>query len=118
MKILWITNIELPSVSGHFGRYNYACGWLDQSSQLIAADDNIELHVLSLADDYDEIRIGDISYAGFSVSTAEDRIVSSYRSIDPDVIHIWGTEYDHAYPAVMRAAQMAYLTVWSSLFRV
>lgn len=106
MKILWITNIELPCVSGHFGRYNYACGWLDQSSQLIAAEDDIELHVLSLAEDYDEIRIGDIYYSGFGVATAENRIVSSYRSIDPDVIHIWGTEYDHAYPAVMQAVRM------------
>ncbi len=106
MKILWITNTELPRAARHFGRKMHYCGWLDQSSTLLSRRDDIELHVLSFGSDYAEVKLDEAYYGGFVTSSGLARIQVAYTDIDPDVIHIWGTEYPHAFSAVKMACDM------------
>lgn len=105
MKVLWITNVELPFISNYFGRPVYVGGWLHQTSELLSSKQEIELHVASPSCDvYKKIEIHGISFYSFSEDDSDSRISEIIQSVHPDVLHIWGTEYYHSL-AAMKVAE-------------
>lgn len=100
MKILWITNVELPAIAKYHGRPVYVGGWMDLASKLIAKQECIELHVLCASMAYEEVQIDDIYYSGFSHKNAGKEMACVIEQLNPDIIHIWGSEYVHSYEAV------------------
>lgn len=96
MKILWITNVELPKIAKHFNREVFVGGWLDQTSKLLSIEKDVELHILSMVDDeYDDILIDDIHYYSFK-DNDKNRLEKIILNNNFDLIHIWGTEYEHS----------------------
>lgn len=109
MKVLWITNVELPGAAEYFGRKTVVGGWMDYSSTLLSKRENVDLHILSMCINYPLTKIGEISYAGFDEDSAELVIDENISSYNPDVIHIWGSEYNHAYQAINISERMGYI---------
>ncbi|WP_026662071.1 glycosyltransferase family 4 protein [Butyrivibrio proteoclasticus] len=96
MKVLWITNNEPTVVAEHFGRINYSGGWINYSHELLANDEKIELFVLSNGFSYSWTEINGIHYAGFQGRDNYPSIFSmALDEIKPDIVHVWGTEYEH-----------------------
>lgn len=111
MKVLWVTNVEMPEVAKKFGRKVVVGGWMNQTSQQISTKDDIELFIACPIDNspYEDVVIKGIHYFGFKVSTAYNDIKKLFESIKPDCIHIWGTEYKHSYDAVCVAEDKDFL---------
>lgn len=109
MKVLWITNVELPGAAEYFGRKTVVGGWMDYSSTLLSKRENVDLRILSMCINYPLTKIGEISYAGFDEDSAELVIDENISSYNPDVIHIWGSEYNHAYQAINISERMGYI---------
>ena len=109
--VLWITNIEMPDVAKHFGRSVVVGGWMHYAARLLAEREDIELHIAGMCTSiYDEIELNGIFYYGFKdfgdkVETKEE-ITRIITSVNPDIIHIWGTEYYHSLAALETADSM------------
>ena len=100
MKILWITNCEMPKAAEYFGRNSLSGIWLRQSL-LLSNIPEIELHVISRSyQEYEEFKIDNIYYSSFLEENTDKSIVKLISMINPDVIHIWGTEYYPSYAAI------------------
>lgn len=102
MKILWITNIPVQ-LNDDFTR----CGWLQGALQGLLDESGIQV-----ADAYPgvkKIEKGKISYYVFpkvkknNLYPTEAVISKIIGEYNPDIIHIWGTEYPHALAAVNAA---------------
>ena len=101
MKVLWITNVELPTPAYYFNRNTFVGGWMDQSSVLLSQLENVELYILSSGYSYEPIKIDNITYIGFAADGRVSKHISEHiDSIEPDIIHIWGTEFFHSYLAI------------------
>ncbi len=111
--VLWITNIEMPAAAGYFGRSVVVGGWMHHASKLLSNRDDVELHIASMCgSDYDEIQIGSVYYSGFRDDDRK-RTKETMREIiemtNPDIIHIWGTEYYHSLAALEVSEEMGML---------
>lgn len=100
MKILWITNSEPNIVATLHKKKAYSGSWIDYSHELLGHSKSIELYVLSCGVTYGWEIVSGIHYAGFSLDDFEEMFIKTLDSINPDVIHIWGTEYEHFSKAV------------------
>ncbi len=112
MKILWITNIELPAIAHKMGREVYGGGWLAYSSELLSQRVGIELVVFSpvaIGEGYEAINFQGIIYYGFEPGTFSKVLVNVIDSIQPDIIHIWGTEYEYCLETISIAEKKAIL---------
>lgn len=107
MKVLWITNVEMPECAAYFGRKVVVGGWMDRTSQQLAETEGIELSIACPVngETYFAQQIGKICYYAFSKTDTKSSIRSLIRKIRPDRIHIWGTEYSHSYDAVCVAEE-------------
>lgn len=94
-KILWITNNEPSYAAKYFGRTNYSGGWIDLSSKLLAKTEGYDLYILAMGHNYDEIRIDGIHCCGFDMHEANIRVRTVIGQYEPDIIHVWGTEFEH-----------------------
>ena len=100
MRILWVTNCEMPEAAEYFGRLSLSGGWLKQSLFLSEIPD-IDLHVISRSyQEYEEVKINNIYYSSFLEENTDKSIPQLISKINPDVIHIWGTEYYPSYAAI------------------
>jgi len=109
MKVLWITNVELPEVceikkikKNPFG------GWLDLTSQILSINSEIELTIAfpegknNALSFYKGKTINYISFPSIKFqSQSNDKIDNNLSTLielcTPDIVHIFGTEYPHAY---------------------
>lgn len=111
MKILWIVNVKLPIICKKQGVSNEinVGGWLDRISQGILEKQNTELYVCypylkkeegqfenlyyqSLTYDPKAMRLGKLK-DNIGIEEAEKILTS----INPDIIHIHGTEFQYSY---------------------
>lgn len=105
MKILWLCNIMLPGIAKELSlpAVNVG-GWLTGLSEDLLESDNIELAVCfpdRLGNGLTEGTAGEIKYYGFPAgNNAENYFISVLERFQPDVIHIFGTEYKHTYDMV------------------
>lgn len=111
MKILWITNVELNDISRKYGREVVVGGWLEQTSQALLDNPGIELLIACRTDfEYCE-NIGESTY--YSIPKKESdlckRLEFIFKEADPDIIHIWGTEYIQSLYAVKILSKLGML---------
>lgn len=107
MKILWLCNIPLPKVAKHISEnVNPGGGWMVSLSKSLITHENIELTVVFPISSSKIIIHGEIEgikYFGFpqkKAITKYDMQTEVYLSqivseAQPDIIHIWGTEFPH-----------------------
>ena len=106
MKVLWITNVELPDVANSRGNNVVVGGWMHQTLNYIK--NSIELYVAAcVSEKYDWIEINSVNYCGFTPEIDEIDFERIIESIDPDCIHIWGSEYNHSYYVTKAARNLS-----------
>ncbi len=111
MKVLWITNVELPDIAEYFGREMVICGWLKQMAIQIADTSDIELYIGCRQDrnEFHDIQIRKIHYFSFNSYHGKNDLIKIFDAVQPELIHIWGTEYKHTYEAMLVAQQKGLL---------
>lgn len=106
MKVLWITNVELPDAANSRGNNVVVGGWMHQTLNYIK--NSIELYVAAcVSEKYDWIEINSVNYCGFTPEIDEIDFERIIESIDLDCIHIWGSEYNHSYYVTKAARNLS-----------
>lgn len=112
VRVLWVTNTELPEASAILGRAPSPFGgWLDLASKALAAVDGVALFVAfprSHSDTPAELAGERITYLTFdsdkkgrrSSDSLADRLSRLIKYADPDIVHVFGTEFGHAHTAI------------------
>lgn len=100
MKILWIVNVELPDIASEFGRAANTEGWLNVMSVQLVEQSDVQLHIACRCreGDYHKYGKNGIYYYSFFKST-DKRLEEIFSDVQPDLVHIWGTEFEHSYIA-------------------
>lgn len=111
MKILWLCNVPLPSISSIVGiKYPVGGGWLLKASNSIAQQNNLELHYSFFSSQISvkkEGIVGDIHFHALpqsdasSVDKAANTLGNLLLEVKPDIIHIFGSEYITSYAMVL-----------------
>ncbi len=107
MRVLWLCNLVLPDFSQEFGikRNNFG-GWM--TAMMYELEKREEINISLCFPIYDKSRLKDGSCNNHDYYTYLDNInAETYgpelieafeqilRKADPDIVHIWGTEYPH-----------------------
>lgn len=110
MKILWICN-KAPSKVGKMQKNtkNPYGGWLDTTCETLLEQPDIQLCVLFLEKTDYEGSKDNFYFYSFTNKDYAARIAGVIQSFKPDLIHIWGTEYEHSLAAVCAAEREGYL---------
>lgn len=109
MKVLWITNLIFPEAESLLtgnGELKSSGGWMLAAASAITKNDRIELTVATPAKMVRRLQFlkgKDINYYLFpetSKGRCYDKRYEKYwlkikQELQPDVVHIWGTEYSH-----------------------
>lgn len=107
MKILWLTNIPLPEASFLMNEKPFPFGgWLVNASNDLSENDEINLHIafpFKGISGFKQMEGEKINYYAFSpIDTSQtsasnqvnlDKII---KKVNPDLVHIFGTEYAHS----------------------
>lgn len=108
MKILWVTNVSLPEASFSLKEKPTPFGgWLVNTSKVISEQKNIELHVAfphKKEKEIKKLKGTNINYHLFPLidlknkdsKKSKENISNLLRDIQPDIVHIFGTEYAHS----------------------
>lgn len=116
MKVLWLCNTPLPQLANKIGIHNYNEGWLIGISNQLQKQKDVELTVLCPQNHINsdrQYKINGIRFIAFFKENLnntkpdlkmERKFKLIIEKIDPDVIHIFGTEYSHTLE-MMRVAQ-------------
>ncbi|MDL2225198.1 glycosyltransferase family 4 protein [Eubacteriales bacterium OttesenSCG-928-M02] len=108
MKILWLSNVPVSAVADKLSMGVPFGGWMDNMSRMLASSD--DFHLLQLFPKWGQKTsivgaVNEISYCSFMQryrdpskidDTLEHDFMQIIKRFDPDVIHIWGSEYAHA----------------------
>lgn len=107
MKILWLCNGPVAEITKEYGISNGGISWIDSIIQTLKNVDGMELSILFPISGNESIIIKEkegIKYFGFSRKTEdptiydkeiEDVLKSVVQEVNPDSIHIFGTEFPH-----------------------
>lgn len=95
MKILWVANIPLPDISKDaLISIRNTGGWLDGLSKDLLNENNIRLFYLFPHTSELKGSIDNLHYQSFT-SNSVDLFTKVLKNEEPDIIHIFGTEFDH-----------------------
>lgn len=104
MKILWMCNLILPQIAEEMKTsVPYGGGWMTGLAEDIISATDIELTVCFPYRTAVEGTAGKIRYFGFDGETAIHNIIEKEN---PDIVHIFGTEYMHSYHAAMACEKL------------
>lgn len=102
MKVLWVTNIMIPKIAMHLSiPINIYGGWLTGLSNDLLNEDVIDLSICFpfKNDQYLEGVVDNLNYYSFNNqetrNNQEKRLEEIINKSNPDIIHIFGTEYIH-----------------------
>lgn len=103
MRILWLTNMIPGAVQQQLGRNAFGGLWVDQVLSGLTTRENTVLRVLCLGTRETAGTVDSrLSYRVFSEKSPyvyepslEALFCQEISTFQPDVIHIWGTEYGH-----------------------
>lgn len=116
MKILWVVNIMLPEFAQKTGReFSSREGWLSGLLEQVRKNGDVSgLHIAFPTDDKSLIGKAididgvnyhafyeDLTHPEFYVKELEGVFKKMIADIDPDVMHVFGTEFPHALSAVI-----------------
>lgn len=116
MKILWVCNVPIPKIANDLKvPIPNICGWLTGFANSLIQIPEVELHICFPLMGIKQIKMGqvdNIQYYAFSqpqifhVLPVEDQVHTSklmvkhikqiIDDVQPDILHIFGTEYPHA----------------------
>lgn len=101
MRIIWVANIMLPQIAEALGEKSIpAGGWMVKLADELSKLENIELCVMFLHTEDISGSTHGFDYVGFSLNEKTMKscfLKESISRFNPDVVHIWGTEYLHSY---------------------
>jgi len=122
MRILWLCNIVLPELSSTFGfKEQNEGGWLTGAWNELKRENGVELAICvpirNSSRSKDGIGNGFKYYSFITISNESDTTVDDqiarFREIlqefRPDVIHIWGTEFEHSYSMAKASCEVGVL---------
>ena len=120
MRILWLCNIVLPELSEEFGfKKVQAGGWLSGMWEQLKQKEELQLAICVPIRDKDRMKDGEyLGYQYYSFQTIKKeegimrgkiRLKEIICDFNPDVIHIWGTEYLHSYAMVLACEEQGML---------
>lgn len=120
IKVLWVCNVPIPRIANAIGmQVPNICGWLAGFADVLEKSEEIELHISFPILGLEEIKdgkVGNIHYYAFNqpkvwgILPVEDQIHISkemkehikiiINKVQPDILHVFGTEYPHSTVAV------------------
>ena len=117
MRVLWICNIVIPSFSDEFSiKKTVFGGWMESMLNLL---EKKEVEISLAFPIYDPSRKHDGSYNNHNYyafdgmmddksycDSFQNEFVRIFKIECPDVVHIWGTEYNHTRAAVEAAVEL------------
>jgi len=116
MKVMWLCNTPTINVAEAYNLPQPAQGgWLISVSEALEKNEKIEfLFVLPNVKNIEKIayteKKGSLYIAMNTVSMDDSSAVCAFEEIlrktEPDIIHIWGTEYRHSYAMTMAAKKL------------
>ena len=117
VRLLWLCNIVLPELSDEFGfKKPYAGGWLSGMWNELKKDSRDEMGICVPIKDYSRAKDGtynNYKYYSFQWQgecDGQDEQIERFKQIivdfNPDIIHIWGTEYIHANSMIKACKEM------------
>lgn len=121
MKVLWLTNFALPNISKEIGEEQRVHeGWLVGLSKELLKSDEIELILVfpqSLKKNITSGCIEGYQYYGYPMfhnrlefnAELEMHFVRILSQVEPDVIHLMGSEFPHCYSMVMACKHIGVL---------
>lgn len=110
MKVLWFTNLQIFPEDGVHEAIRG--GWMIGTLNYLVRNTDYEIAIVSpnIGDSKESgiVYFGlkyDMSACKFDDSL-KNRIKDIYSQFNPDIIHVWGTEYIHSYAAMVAAEDM------------
>lgn len=104
MKILWMCNLMLPKIADQLQTtVPYGGGWMAGLADDLVSAEEINLSVCFPHGTAVEGTVGKIRYFGFNDETTIYNII---KKENPDVVHIFGTEYMHSYYAALACKKL------------
>lgn len=111
MRILWLCNIVLPELAGEFGfRKVHVGGWMTGAWEQMKSIPDMELGICVPIIDENRMKEGIFSnyhYYSFHFEGKCACLDLQFHDFEhiledfkPDVVHIWGTEYQHSYSMI------------------
>jgi glycosyltransferase involved in cell wall biosynthesis len=106
MTVLWLCNVILPEIAAEIAcAPDLGGGWLIGSSEIIAERYNLIICFPMKKGKDIYSHTGSISFFGFrrnrrNIQKLVLKLYKIIRDLNPDIIHIWGTEYPHSYAMV------------------
>lgn len=98
MKVLWVTNILFPEVGNKLNiDYSTSGGWMHSVIPTLSSIEGIKLCVASPydGDKLLNIEINEVMYIIFPREHLKVLWKQIIPMIEPDIIHLYGTEFDH-----------------------
>ena len=103
MKILWLVNIVMPELALHLGKNPTVFGgWLSGAMKAVK-ENGYELVICTTVTDVNETQkyiVNDVTYY-VSKRSAVSEMEESFKVIlneeNPDIVHIYGTEFEHSW---------------------
>ena len=120
MRVLWLCNIVLPELTEEFGFRKKVSvgGWLTGMWTELKKEPGITLGICVPVINEERMKDGlyqGYNYYSFQLCDEEDnekqarRFGDILKDFKPDVIHIWGTEYNHSYNMLLACKKMELL---------
>lgn len=108
MKILWLCNIMLPLIAENLSvKPINTGGWLTGLSEDLSRSENIELTIVFPYTDSTSGSTEYYMYYGFKKSAdSKHDFIEILKNENPDMVHIFGTEYKHTYDMVMACKEL------------
>ena len=100
MRILWVNNIAIPQIADDIAEKSTPVGgWMVKLAEEVSEVEDIQLHILFPCTRSVCGCVNAIKYTGFinKYKAANKIIKSVLDDFNPDIIHIFGTEYEHSF---------------------
>jgi len=117
MKIIWLCNIMLPQIAVEIGKpVNVFGGWLSGAITALLEDKNNEIMCVFPYSEELNGSTDNLSYVSFKQipdDFVSDELINKFETLvsnyNPDVIHIWGTEFSHSLCMVQACKRINYI---------
>lgn len=121
MKVLWLCGIVLPHLCDEFGfKKTVINGWTSSMLKYIHKNSDIKIGICCPIINSERMKDGILDeeqYYSFQITSKDtinynqvQRFIEIIKDFEPDVIHIWGTEYMHTYNMLCAAEKVGILS--------